>query len=319
MRQALAPFAPGLVLFLCAAIAQAAPPRATPLQIRIPVWLDRDPGHELSATDFHASVDGVESPVLALQSPADDLVLLLVLDLSSGDLTVIDPAKQTLLGAIRKLPAKTFVGLLRDDDGLHVMQDPTGNRDVIADEISLPALAGRPGLLSTVDTIGRIADAMLRKSAVRVAILYVTDGDVRNYREDFTNPVINASDSHDLSRKFPEVLVQEKIAKLITLLTAQQAPLFIADLGQRTDRLNQAYHNGLKQLAETTGGTAFFSPSVTEIPATIQKSIESLQSHYSLTLSIPGHVSARLQIRLTGPEGEKPASYRTHLALPRKN
>jgi hypothetical protein len=304
-----------IFLLVCAGAIAATPPSAAPVQIRIPVWLDRDPGSEPAATDFHATIDGAESRVLGLQCPDDDLILLLVLDLSSGDLTVIDPAKETLLDDIRKLPPKTLVGLLRSSDGLHVLEDPTADRDAIAGEIALPALTGKTGLLSTLDAIGRVGDAMLKKSAVRVAILYVTDGDVRNYREDFTNPVINSSDSHDLSRRFPETLVQEKIAKLDAQLAARQTPLFIADINQRTDRLNQAYHNGLKQLAETTGGAAFFARSITEIPAAIQKSFETVQSHYSLTLAVPEHASARLQIRLTGPDGERPVSYRTHLLL----
>jgi hypothetical protein len=210
------------------------------------------------------------------------------------------------------------VSLLRAQDGLQVLQDPTADRDAITMRISEQTLSGKTGLLATVDTTGRIADAMLEKSAVRVAILYVTDGDVRNYREDFTNPVINSSDSHDLSRRFPEALVQEKIAKLDAVLTAQQAPLFIVDLNQRTDRLNNAYHNGLKQLAETTGGAVFFSRSTTEISEAIRKSFETLESHYSLTLALPEHVPPRLQIRLSMPDANRLLSYRTRIVLRRR-
>lgn len=303
-------------LFLfCAVSIAAPPPKAAPGQVRISAWLEHDSSHELKAADFHATVDGAESRILGLDCPDDDLVLLLVLDLSSGDLTMINPAKETLLAEIHKLPPKTFVGLLSASDGLHVLKDPTVDRESIAAEISAPLLAGKTGLLPTVDSIETVGDAMLKKSAARVAVLYVTDGDVRNYREDFTNPVINSSDSHDLSRRFPETLVQEKIAKLDALLAAHETPLFIAELNQRTDRLNQAYHNGLKQLAETTGGAAFFSRSFTEIPADISKSFETLQSHYSFTLAVPERASARLQIRLTGPEGERLVSYRTRLLL----
>ena len=302
-------------LTLGATLLASPPPGAAPHQIRIPVWLDRDPGRELAPEDFHASIDGSDARVVGLQCPDDDLVLLLVLDLSSGDLTVVDPAKETLLEEIRKLPPKSFVGLLRADDGLHVLEDPTANRDAITSEIALPTLAGKTGLLSTIDAIGRIGDAMLAKSAVRVAVLYITDGDVRNYREDFNNPVINSSDSHDLSRRFPETLVQEKIAKLDAVLSARQTPVFIVDLNQHTDRLNEAYHNGLKQLAETSGGAAFFARSITEIPASIHNAFESVQSHYSLTLALPEHASSRLQIRLTGPDGTRPLSYRGRLLL----
>jgi hypothetical protein len=305
---------PSMLLILSTASA-APPPKTTPTQVRISAWLEHDSAHQLQAADFHATIDGAESRILGLDCPDGDLVLLLVLDLSSGDLTMIDPAKAALLDEIHKLPPKTFVGLLSASDGLHVLKDPTADRESIAAEISAPILAGKTGLLPTVDAIESVGDAMLKKSAARVAVLYITDGDVRNYREDFTNPVINSSDSHDLSRRFPETLVQEKIAKLDALLAARETPLFIAELNQRTDRLNQAYHNGLKQLAETTGGAAFFSRSFTEIPADISKSFETVQSHYSFTLAVPERASARLQIRLTGPESERLVSYRTRLLL----
>ena len=42
----------------------------------------------------------------------------------------------------------------------------------------------------------------MRKSPVRVSVLYITDRNIYNYREDYTNPVINGSDPHDLSRVF---------------------------------------------------------------------------------------------------------------------
>src|SRR6266850_779220 len=146
----------------------AAPPRERITHVRIPVWLDASPGRELTAKDFTATIDGASARVVQVRCPDDDLVILLVLDLSSSDLTLADPAKETLTADMRKLPPNAFVGLLRAQDGL----------------------------LAPVDTAGHMADAMLEKSAVRVAIRYITDGDVRNYREDFTNPVINSSDSH---------------------------------------------------------------------------------------------------------------------------
>jgi len=306
-----------LLLLLSGALAAAPPPVARPAQVRIPVWLDAASG-DPPAQDFHATIDGVAARVTGVQCPDSDLIILLVLDISSGDLTVMDPAKETAQECIRNLPPNTYVGLLRAQDSLQVLEDPVTDRDAILHRIEEQTLTGRTGLLATVESIGHIADAMLEKSTVRVAILYVTDGDVRNYREDFTNPVINSSDSHDLSRRFPEALVQEKIAKLNSVLAAQQAPLFIVDLNPRTDRLNNAYHNGLKQLAETTGGAAFFSRSTTEVPEAVRKSFETVQSHYSLTLALPEHVPPRLLIRLTVPEDHHLVGYRARLALRRR-
>ena len=101
-------------------------------------------------------------------------------------------------------------------------------------------------------------------------------------------------------------------------LTAQQTPLFIVELNQRTDRLNEAYQNGLKELAETTGGMAFFSRSTTEIPQAIAQSFSTVTGHYSLTLAVPDHASTRPQIRLNMAEDERALSYRTHIVLRQK-
>jgi hypothetical protein len=282
------------------------------------VWLDGSVGaggRQLSAEDFRVTFDGAPSRILDVKCPGDELIILLVLDLSSEDLTLDDPAKQALIEQIRKLAPKTYIGLLRAQEGLQVLNDPSVDRDAIAAQIEQQTLSGKTGLLQTVDAIGGIADAMMKKSAVRLAILYVTDGDVNNYREDFANPVINSSDAHDLSRRFPEALVQEKIAKLKSRLTTQQTPLFIVELNQHTDRLNEAYQNGLKELAETTGGMAFFSRSTTEIPQAIAQSFLIVTGHYSLTLAVPDHVSTRPQIRLNMAEDERSLSYRTHIVL----
>jgi len=119
-------------------------------------------GARACAQGFHASIDATDARIIGLQCPDDDLVLLLVLDLSSGDLTVVDPAKETLLEEIRKTAGEIFRRpAARRDDGLHVLEDPTANRETIAGEIALPTLGRKTGLLSTIDDIERVGDAML--------------------------------------------------------------------------------------------------------------------------------------------------------------
>lgn len=303
----------GLLLF-GVLLGFSAPPKLTQRQIRIPLWTD---GAGLAPADLTATLEGASSRVLAVKGPGDDLMILIVLDLV-GDLSLVDAAKGSLVTAIGSLPGSATVGLLRAQDGLKVLLDPTGDRAALTRAITELPVSGHAGLLDTVETMGRLADSILARSSVRVAILYVTDGDVTNYREDFTNPVINSSDSHDLSRRFPETLVQEKIAKLDGVLAAQQAPLFIVDLNQRTDRLNEAYNNGLKQLADATGGMAFFSRSTTDISGAIRQSLQSIQSHYSLTLSVPERIGGRLQMRISTTDNGHTLNYRTHLVLPRR-
>ena len=235
-----------------------------PRQIRIPVWADAP----LNAMDLKATLDGSDARVLGIRGPDDDLMPLLVLDLA-GDPSSVAPAKEALLNEIRKLPPRTVVGLMRAQDGLRVVANPTADHESLAQAISSLPVSGKAGLLDTIDAVGRIADSILAKTNIRVALLYINDSDVANYPEDFTNPVINSSDSHDLSRRFPETLVQEKISQVDSVLAVQQAPIFLVHLSYRLDRINDAYQNRLKQLAETTGGTATLCRWSGEIPAPV--------------------------------------------------
>jgi hypothetical protein len=278
----------------------AAPPPARSAVLRLPAWLSPDAP---TPPRFAATVDGEEARVLSVKGPDEDLLLLLVLDLT-GDLSLVEPAKRALVSEIGGLPPRTWVALLKSQDGLQVVADPTPDRARITDLVEKLPSTGRPGLLDTIEEAARLGDSILARAQVRLAVLYVTDSDVRGYREDFTNPVINSSDSHDLSRRFPEVLVREKISKLDEKLAARQTPCFIVHLDYRSDRLNEAYQIGLKQLAETSGGTATFARSLTEIPENIKAVFASIGSHSSVALELPKTVRRAFQVRLTPAGGE---------------
>lgn len=267
----------------------------------------------LSAKELTARLEGTGARVLNMRGPGDSLMLLLVMDLT-GDLTLADMAKQALMDEVRQLPAQTLVGLLRAQDGLKVLMDPTADRTVITEAIRTLSISGKAGFLTTVETAGRLADSILGKTGVRIAILYVTDSDVRNYREDFTNPVINSSDVHDLSRAFPETLVQERISSIESALARQQAPVFLVHLNYRDDRLNQAYQNGLKRLADATAGSSAFCRSSPDIPAAIKKAFSLIESHYSVTLAVPDRTPRSLSIQLKAGDGQL-LNYRTRFVF----
>jgi hypothetical protein len=284
---------------------------ATAAQVRIPVWVQGET--QLTAQQMKANIDGAAAPVVAVRGPGDDLMILLVLDMV-GDLASVEPAKDALIAEAANLPPKTHVGVLRAQDGLKVIVDPTADRERIAQAIRDNAAAGTAGLLENVELMGRIADSILLKTGIRVAVFYVTDSMVHNYREDFTNPVINSSDSHDLSRRFPEQLIQEKIAKVEKNVARQQAPLFIVHLDYRNDRMNEAYQIGLKRLAETTGGAAEFCRSRGEIPQAIGKTLSSIGAHYSVAVTVPQNAPRHSQLELSAA-GEPALTYRTRLSF----
>jgi hypothetical protein len=293
-----------------AAAALAAPPaKNTRATIRVPLLAG---GAPVPAGDLKVAVDGVQARVTAVRAPGEELILMLVLDIT-GDLTLADLARQALSEGIQALPPKTWVSVLRAQNGLQVLVDPTEDRGRVAEAIRAYTVSGKAGLLDTVATAARLADAVLTRANVRLALLYVTDSNVYNYREDFTNPVINSSDSRDMSRYFPEGLVKDKISKLDTGLVASQAPLFIVHLDYRSDRLNEAYQSGLMRLADTTGGLASFCRSTTEIAPAVAKVLDSVNSLHFVTVELPRSAGRNIQVQVEA--AERQLSYRSRFTL----
>jgi hypothetical protein len=282
--------------------------------ISIPAWIEtNDPA---PTPKFEASINGEPAPVTAQLGPTSDQIILLVFDLT-GELSLIEAAKQATLDEISKLPQTTWVGLLRAQDGLHVLADPGPDRQPLIDAIRALPNSGKPGLLETVQPALSLADAIIRKSPVRVSVLYITDSNIYSYREDYTNPVINSSDPHDLSRRFPEALVKEKISKLAGNLGSLQAPLFVVHINYRRDRVNEAYQNGLETLASTTGGKGQICRSIAETSEAISAMFARISSAWRLTLTVPPKANHDTQIQLSAPrpQGDLRLSWRTRFHL----
>jgi hypothetical protein len=285
-------------LILAAMFAWADPSPAPARAVRVPV---RVASGSVPIT-FTVQMDGKPAKVDAALTPKDSQMILVVLDLT-GDFSLIDPAKQAIIDSVRKLPPTTYVSLLRAQDGLSVLVDPTSDRETIATALTGLTVTGRPGLIEVIEDVQKLADSIARKSRVRVGVIYVTDSDVEYYREDFTNPVINSSDPHDLSRKFPEQLIQEKISKLDSSLTRRQSSMHIVHLANRTDRLNDAYQNGLRRLADAAAGTSVFCRSTAEIPQAIQNAFAAAAGEYSLIIDSPEHPPDRAQVAVSAKDG----------------
>jgi len=280
--------------------------------VSIPAWVETNDC--ALSPKFEAALNGKTVPVTAQLGPGSDQVILVVLDLT-GDLTLIDTAKQALIAEISKLPPNAWVGLLRTQDGLHVLADPGANRQPPIDAIRSLSNSNEPDLLETVQSALSLADALMRKSPVRVSVLYITDGSIYGYREDYTNPVINESDPHDLSRRFPEALINAKVSKLVEASSSLEAPLFVVHLNYRRDRLNVAYQNGLETLADATAGKSDVCRSVAEIPEAISAMFARILSAWRVTLALPGKIHHDIQIHLSAPcgDGDLRISWRARL------
>jgi hypothetical protein len=286
--------------------------QAQTASISIPAWVEE--GGCGAAPKFEATFNGKPASVISQEGPGSDQLILLVLDFTS-DPSLVEAAKEALTREVVKLPSNGWVGLLSDQDGLHVLTDPSPNREPLLEAINGLPTTGKPGLLETVSSALALADSILRKSPVRVSVLYITDGSIYNYREDYTNPVINGSDPHDLSRVFPDALIQDKISKLVGEVSGLEAPLMVVHISNRGDTLNRSYQNGLITLADAMGGRGQICRSVGEIPDAIAAAFTRISNSWRLTLEVPPRFHNTAQIHLSAPcKGEDARlSWRTRL------
>ena len=146
-----------LLAFLFAALLFAGPPAARRELLTVPFWVQAENGEAeaaLSPKDLQVKVNGVAAPPVRLLGPGDDLMLLVVADMA-GDLTLAQAAKSALSERIQQLPPKAAVGLLKAQDGVRVLVDPTANRALVTAAIESLPVSGRAGLLETVQTVAR--------------------------------------------------------------------------------------------------------------------------------------------------------------------
>lgn len=249
--------------------------------IQVPVWASDG---NLPPESLTAMIDGEPAEILSVQAPSDDLMLLVVLDLTD-DLALVEQARNALLARINNLPANNLVGILSAQNGLRVLAEPTSDHEKIAAAIRSQQVGGRAGLLETVEEAAQIGTQIILKSGVRLAILYITDSDIRNYREAFDNPTVNRSDNGDVSRRM-DSLVRERMSRLAASLGRAQAPVFITHLSYRTDQLNVAYQTGLIALTSATGGNALIARSNAEVAAYVNQTLDHILGHYSVKLAL---------------------------------
>jgi hypothetical protein len=285
------------------------PQRATKQVLRVAV---SETGDFADRSVFRATVDGQPGKVLRALGPDDDLVLLVVLDWS-GEPTLLDAAREALSAQIVKLPPNHWVGLLKAQDVLQTLGDPTNDRDKTAAAIQAYPAVGKAGFLDSVEQVSAIAQRMMQKSGVRVAVLYVSDSNIYNYREDYTNPVINSSDSRDLSRRFPDQLVREKLQKVSDRLARLEAPLYFVHLNYFSDPINEAYQRGILQLVNESGGAAAFCRSRGEIASSIERVMAQASRHWSVTVEFPARRARSVIVDLF--HGDRDIANRARFAL----
>ncbi|MFN0123068.1 MAG: hypothetical protein ACKV2V_21420 [Blastocatellia bacterium] len=254
--------------------------------LKIPVWVETEAGHywqEGQRQSFKIQLDEKDAPVRALQNAASGTVILLIFD-TVADLAGTEEAKRALATLLGELPDNYWIGVFRSLDGLRVLQEPTGDRKAALEKIQTVDVGGRAGLLDTLEPVTDLGMAMLQRAGVRIAALYVTDSLISQYRADYLNPVINASDAGDLSRRFSDRAVQERMSQLAESLSSRTIPLFVLHFERRSDALNLAYQSGLERIATDSGGQAIFCRTTDEIRPSLSSLLDRLRAQYLLSV-----------------------------------
>lgn len=304
MRRLLPALIAGLLL-ASIGFAETAPVRLR----RVPTWAASST--PLTLSELNVKIDGKPVRAIRAHGPKDDLLLLVVLDLT-GDLSLIDPARAALAQELDRLPANSWVGVLRAQDGLRVLSDPSPEAKKAVEAIQTASTTGSAGLLGALEPAEQLSDGIMEKTAIRIAVLFVTDSNIYNYREDYTNPVINSSDTRDLSRRFPDALIREKTTRMASSLAAYDSPIFVVHLAYMRDQLNTAYQTGLQQMAQATGGSATFCRSAADIPVEISAAIARIMTHWAVDIEVPKDTPRRFSVEMAAKDLQ--LDYRTRFA-----
>jgi hypothetical protein len=293
-----------------------------PLPYRIPVWVRQGSQfvQGLDRDSFQVALGNKSLNNFRLQSPDSPTLLFVAFD-TVGDVAPITQVRETLCLELANLPANYRIGLLSAHENFGVIQDPTPDRVLLQQKINEIALVGKAGLLDTIQPIMEFSSPILRKTGVRVALLFITDSDIGNYRTNYLNPVVNYSDTRDLSRRFPGRALQEKIARMTSSLSAIPIPCLIVHIDPGSDPLNKIYHDGLRQLAETLGGQFLISKTTTDIPVMLREALEWIKGFYVLSFDGSREKKGLVKIRISASDTAKAATgmgrfnYPSHLMI----
>ncbi len=265
--------------------------------LKTPVWADTPP------SDLEIEINGRLATPVAVSDSDSHLILLLMMDAVSRP-DRVDAAREAVVSKLTELGRKVYAGVLSAQDGLSVVHPPIRGRKRLREQLESVDVRGVPGLLDVVGQVSRLADETLSAADVRLAVLFLTDGQIEDYRGDYTLPVVNPSDSRDLSRRFRGQLIRERIRSVAGSLESSQAPIFFLHLGRRYDDLNEVYQNGISEFARMTGGTALFARAVQDVPVMVEQLLDEIAAHAVLSLAVECDGPLRLEV-MAGDAGAR--------------
>jgi len=281
---------------------------------KLPVWIQTNgilPPRNFSISEFQVTRGKFRIEPISLSGPDSPMMIFVAFD-TVGDVANITEARNAVIHEINELGSQFWVGLISANEQVTVIQEPTPSRELFSQKVEQLSQIGKAGLLDTLLPVADLATSVLLKSNVRVAVIFITDSDIGNYKSDYLNAPVNVSDSRDLSRRFAGRALQEKITRMSKAISRFQVPILVVHIAPGQDPLNRAYQNGLKQLAEIGGGKSLLSKSTGDIAATIHEAFEWARSFYLLGFRLTAAKGryADIEITLVPNEAHAAGNYR---------
>lgn len=285
--------------------------------IRFPLWIRQNSQFQLDwrSEDLQITLGKKECDSFSMLSPDSPTLLFVAFDVVGGG-AAIAQARDALKSELPRLPPRFRIGLLTAHEDFTVLLDPTPDRELLTKKIESLSLSGKSGLLDTILPIADFSSHLSRKSSVRVAVLLITDSDIGNYRTNYLNPVVNYSDTRDLSRRFPGRVLQEKITRMTSLLSATPVACVIVHIDPGQDPMNKLYQDGLKQLADTMGGTLLMAKTANDIPVVLREGLEWIRSFYVVECQPAAPLKGMIKIKVTQTAPSKGPSNTDHFFFP---
>lgn len=221
---------------------------------------------DLEATDFHVFEDGVQQEVTFFTKTQLPIALALLIDTSASMDEKMATAQEAAIGFAQRLRPEDLAEIVDFDSRVDILQRFTNDILELERAVRQTSAGGSTSLYNAIYiALRELAKAPLREADVRrEAIIVLSDG------EDTSSLVT-----------FDEVLE-----------LAKRSDTAIYSIGLQSDdiRARSGFREAdfvLRQLAQETGGRAFFPERIEELPQIYQQISDELSSQYAV-----GYISA---------------------------
>ena len=239
---------------------------------------------DLSQEEFEVYEDGVKQTITFFSKSQQPIALAVLLDTSASMDQRLETAQEAAIGFARRIKPDDVMEVIDFDSQVRILQTFTNNVGDLEKAIRNTSVNGSTSLYNAIyislKELKKIK-AQTTEEIRRQAIVVLSDGDD-------TSSLVEYEEVLDLAKRSETIIYSIGLKQ------------------SNTDRVEfKEAEFVLKQLANETGGRAFFPTSVSELPTLYQQISEELANQYSLAYSSRNTSRngawRRLVVRLTRP------------------